>query len=257
MPTMGVILVAMLLAAPARAGLLVTIQAAETFINSASNAPDMKFQFGPSELIATPADEGMTFSAPAELLPFYNAQLTNPGQILVQVNCCDGSSRDFFSPPLLNTGQPTMNPVIINRIAPNLGPNLHGYYLTNVTQTIDALTITPAPGNHTDRHGAFTVSIYGEPVPPLLGDFNVNGTVDAADYALWRNSVVENALMPNGVGSGIFQGRAVPEDYDAWRAHFGESVIPSAAALGHLAPEPATVLLAMCVVAMYGLTRHG
>jgi hypothetical protein len=253
---MRAIFFTMLLGAPARAELIVTIQAAETFLGSDSNAPDMKFQFGPWELIATPADEGMTFSAPAELLPFYNAQLTSPETILVQVNCCGGSSRDFFSPPLLNTGQPIMNPVIINRIEPNLGPNLHGYYLTDVTQTIDALDITPVAGGGTDRHGAFTVSIYGEPIPPLLGDFNVNGTVDAADYVRWRNSVVDSALMPNGVGAGVFEGRAVPEDYNVWRAHFGESVVPSGAE-AYSTPEPATVLLAMCTIAMYALRRHG
>jgi hypothetical protein len=145
-----------LFAIPARSELLVTIQAAEEFPNSSSNAPNMKFQFGPWELIATPADEGMTFSAPANLRPFYNAQLTSPEQIFVVVNCCGGSSRDFFSPTLLNTGSPIMNPVIVNRIAPNLGPNLHGYYLTDVTQTIDQLTNTPRPGNRTDRYGAFT-----------------------------------------------------------------------------------------------------
>jgi hypothetical protein len=149
-----------------------------------------------------------------------------------------------------------MQPVI-NRIAPNIGPNLHGYYLTDVTQTIDALTITPAPGNRTNRHGAFTVSIYGEPVAPLLGDFNVNGTVDAADYALWRNSVATHEFMRNGVGSGLFEGRAVAEDYDAWRAQFGKTVIPSAAGFAHSAPEPTTCLLVICALGLYTLRRHG
>jgi hypothetical protein len=147
--------------------------------------------------------------------------------------------------------------VIINRIAPNLGPNLQWYYITDVTQTIDELTITPKPGNRTDRSGAFTVRIYGEPVQPLLGDFNVSGIVDAADYTLWRTSVEDHDLMPNGVGSGIFQGRAVAADYDVWRAHFGESVLPSAAGLVNSVPEPASVLLAMCTVAIYAFRRHG
>ena len=211
----------------------------------------MKFQFGPWELIATPADEGMTFFAPEELLPFYNAQLTSPGQIFVVVNCCGGSSRDFVSPSLLNTGQPIMDPVIIDRIAPNLGPNLYGYYLTHVTQTIDELTITPKPGNRTDRHGAFTVSIYGEPIPPLLGDFNVNGTVDAADFVVWRDRVVDNALMPNGLGTSIYQGRAVPQDYDAWRAHFGETAFGGgSAAATQPIPEPASLMIGSTIVAL-------
>jgi hypothetical protein len=180
-----VIFLTLLAAVPARAELIVTIQAAETFLNSPSNAPDMNFKFGPWELTATPADEGMTFSAPAELLPFYNAQLTSPDHIFVQVSCCGGSSRDFISPPLLNTGQPIMDPVIINRIAPNLGPNLHGYYLTDVTLTIDALDITPAPNNRTNRHGAFTYSIHGEPVPEPATILVI--AYAAAIYALRRH----------------------------------------------------------------------
>lgn len=251
------ILFTVFLAATARAGLLVTIQASETFTNSGSNAPDMHFRFENWELVATPADAGKTFSVPPALLPYMNAHLTSPTQITVLVNCCGGSSRNFGSPPLLNTGQPIKDPVIINRIAPNLGPNLHGYYLTNVTQTIDALTITPKPGDRTDRHGAFTVSIYGEPVPPLLGDFNVNGNVDAADYALWKNSVEAHDLMPNGVGSGLFEGRAVAEDYDAWRAHFGATVIPSAAGFAYSVPEPAAGLLAAYALGVWAFRRHG
>ena len=62
--------------------------------------------------------------------------------------------------------------------------------------------------------------------------------------------------MPNGVGAGLFEGRAVPEDYNAWRAQFGASVVPSAAALVDSVPEPATILLVMCAVAIYALRRH-
>jgi hypothetical protein len=109
MAAMRMFFFVLLFAAQTRAALLVTIQAAEEVPNSGSNAPDMQFQFGPWELIATPADEGMTFSAPADLLPFYNTQLTSPGRITVVVNCCGGSSRNFVSPDLLNTGQPILN----------------------------------------------------------------------------------------------------------------------------------------------------
>ena len=40
----------------------------------------------------------------------------------------------------------------------------------------------------------------------LTGDYNVNGTVDAADYVVWRK------------GSG---GTFTPADYGVWRANFG------------------------------------
>jgi hypothetical protein len=46
------------------------------------------------------------------------------------------------------------------------------------------------------------------------GDYNNNGTVDAADYVLWRNGgPLQNDSTP-GVQAG---------DYDVWRANFGKS----------------------------------
>jgi hypothetical protein len=84
----------------------------------------------------------------------------------------------------------------------------------------------------------------------LPGDFNQNGTVDAADYVVWRN----------GLGT-----THTPADYDLWRAHFGQSAgigaagYPSGASaelLSASVPEPsALVLLAMAIVVAFGRRR--
>lgn len=74
--------------------------------------------------------------------------------------------------------------------------------------------------------------------PLLLGDFNADGVVDAADYSVWRNSVgSENdapiLLRGDGV-PGVGQG-----DYAVWKAHFGEAF----AGVGtgtYVVPEPTT-----------------
>ncbi len=67
--------------------------------------------------------------------------------------------------------------------------------------------------------------------PLLAGDYNHDGTVDAADYIVWRN----------GLGTLYTQA-----DYDAWRVHFGQSVIGGIGASASVAvPEPATVLMLM------------
>jgi hypothetical protein len=72
-------------------------------------------------------------------------------------------------------------------------------------------------------------------LPP--GDFNQDGTVDAADYVVWHKT--------DGTQTG----------YDAWRANFGTSLlagsgaaIPSAESLPAI-PEPATLMVA-CVAAI-------
>jgi hypothetical protein len=66
-------------------------------------------------------------------------------------------------------------------------------------------------------------------VPVLPGDFNGDGSVDAADYVVWRKN-------PNG--------EFTPEDYAAWRANFGRAASGGDGAAnlndGIAAPEPST-----------------
>ena len=58
--------------------------------------------------------------------------------------------------------------------------------------------------------------------PRLLrgpGDYSDNGTVDAADYTVWRDT--EGAGVPNGVGAdGNANGSIDTGDYDTWKANF-------------------------------------
>jgi pectate lyase len=61
---------------------------------------------------------------------------------------------------------------------------------------------------------------------PLSGDFNSDGSVDAADYVKWRK----------GLG-----GEYTPNDYNAWRAGFGQTAGVSLTIKP--IPEPASLLL--------------
>jgi hypothetical protein len=52
----------------------------------------------------------------------------------------------------------------------------------------------------------------------LLGDYNGNGEVDAADYAVWRDALGSaGALAADGNQNGIVD----PGDYDVWKSNFG------------------------------------
>jgi hypothetical protein len=62
----------------------------------------------------------------------------------------------------------------------------------------------------------------------LLGDFNLDGSVDGGDYVVWRK----------GLGTTYTQAH-----YDVWLAHFGESVGSGAASGSAVVPEPAAVTL--------------
>ena len=83
-------------------------------------------------------------------------------------------------------------------------------------------------------------------VPVTPGDYNQNGTVDAADYVVWRK----------GLGTIYTQA-----DYDVWRANFGQTIgsgaaLPSAEPLSIAVPEPATLtLLIMAMVVHYARRR--
>ena len=55
----------------------------------------------------------------------------------------------------------------------------------------------------------------------MLGDFNANGIVDAADYVVWRNSlgVTGSGLAADGNGDNM----VTQLDYAIWKANFGDT----------------------------------
>jgi autotransporter-associated beta strand protein len=84
-------------------------------------------------------------------------------------------------------------------------------------------------------------------VPGVPGDYNDDGSVDAADYVIWRKNEGTTNTLPNDNGIGGTIGTA---HYDLWVANFGN---PPGSGSGALAavPEPSASLLA--VFALGGL----
>jgi hypothetical protein len=92
-------------------------------------------------------------------------------------------------------------------------------------------------------------------VPTLTGDFNADGTVNAADYVVWRN-------MSGQTGIGLaadsnFDGVVNFIDHLAWRSNFGASIPGPGAGSGDV-PEPATILMltAWAYILALGNTRR-
>ena len=68
----------------------------------------------------------------------------------------------------------------------------------------------------------------------LTGDYNLDGTVDAADYVVWRKT------------------DGTPAGYNAWRTHFGQTAGSGSSTVANAAvPEPST--LVMLVLAAAGV----
>jgi hypothetical protein len=87
----------------------------------------------------------------------------------------------------------------------------------------------------------------------LPGDFNSDGTVNAADYTLWRNNLgaTEGALLNFNGNGGLIDGT----DYALWKLHYGESSLGSGAATVAKVPELASA--ALLLVGLMGLACSG
>jgi hypothetical protein len=97
------------------------------------------------------------------------------------------------------------------------------------------VTVQVSDGMLTDTQ-AIAVTITDVP-EGLAGDYNEDGTVDAADYVVWRKSL--NSMVPAFTGAdGNGNGMVDQADYDIWRANFGRtSSTAIAASLQQLWPS--------------------
>jgi hypothetical protein len=89
--------------------------------------------------------------------------------------------------------------------------------------------------------GELPIMPWNNLAPVLPGDYNGDGTVNAADYTLWRNSFGQagSGLAADGDGNGKIDNG----DFDVWRLFFGESAGGSAANGNAAVPEPSTMLM--------------
>jgi hypothetical protein len=89
--------------------------------------------------------------------------------------------------------------------------------------------------------GPARIAKFSDDAPVLpAGDFNADGTVNAADYVVWRN----------GLGT-----RYTQADYNTWRSHFGQTAGSAGATAGLTSsanaavPEPGTAAVALLTIA--------
>jgi autotransporter-associated beta strand protein len=98
-----------------------------------------------------------------------------------------------------------------------------------------------AVGNiHAEYHTSLIIGagVLQVAVGPVVGDYNNDGMVGAADYLMWRRKLGAANIAnrdPNNVG---VVGQA---DYNSWRAHFGQAAGSGMAAIEADAPAAAAV----------------
>ena len=94
-------------------------------------------------------------------------------------------------------------------------------------------------------------------IPVVAGDYNNDGTVNLADYTVWRHTLGQTGLDPFSGADGDGDGDVTATDYTVWKSNFG--LTSSAALQVHEAvavPEPASMTLAFVACSYVGFRRR-
>jgi Beta-propeller repeat len=100
---------------------------------------------------------------------------------------------------------------------------------------ISGMTIGNMGGTNAGNYDVF-IAKYSD-VPPLVGDYDNDGAIDADDYQVWRQAfgASGNQFAADGNKDGVVNAA----DYVVWRQRYGVPAISSLAAI----PEPSPVIL--------------
>jgi hypothetical protein len=122
-------------------------------------------------------------------------------------------------------------------LASQLGRTIDLFDWTGVNPTGAFTVSSPYTWNLSKLYTTGEVTLTA--LPAIPGDFNGNGTVDGADYVVWRKNL------------------GTQTNYDVWRAHFGQTAAVGSGSFSNAAvPEPATAVMLMFAPAGWCLVRR-
>jgi len=123
---------------------------------------------------------------------------------------------------------------------PTAGQSFSLLMANSISGSFDSISLPSLPTGlawqSSQSSTALTVSLVSTGPP---GDYNLDGTVNAADYTLWRDTLGQSraGLAADGNGSGVVD----IADYVIWKTNFGSGASVEAASFA--IPEPSTVVL--------------
>ncbi|TWT86768.1 Matrixin [Pseudobythopirellula maris] len=176
----------------------------------------------------------------ANALAAYNA---DNGATLASLNLQASNNAHWLDSAYDSNIFPLGDPVYLGTVGSGQPQDLLMEPIANFSSSVDRFELTNVDVAALKDLGWSVV----EPAEPtLLGDYNNNGVVDAADFTVWRDNLGgdNSALQGNGDESGSSLGVVDMADYDAWVANFG-------------VPEPTTLaLIAGAAIATLGRRRR-
>jgi hypothetical protein len=184
-----------------------------------------------SAMTAPLDDVGFTFDYPDTVLGLFDSAGT---QLVVNDDAGDEGYSDLA--PSLGSDNPMFSEGIFGSAIRALIP-ADGVYYLGVTGFEDDNFI----GDHIESGVyALLIGVTSQEDSALPGDFNMDGSVDAADYVVWRKNA-----------DGLFD----QSDYDDWRTNFGTSSGMASVDLKAV-PEPTAGALMMIMICCAALLRR-
>ena len=181
--------------------------------------------------------------SPGELILNGNYEQEISGRLVLEIAGTDaGVEYDV----LTVTGDVTIEGTVVLKFIDGFSPQMDQQFeLLNVTGLVDLSSTlfevqNLAPGFQFDvspSANGVVMTALNDGQFAILGDYNDDGVVNAADYVTWRDNLGSPESLPNDATPGVTAG-----DYDVWRANFGG---PPGASLGTntAVPEPGNIAL--------------
>jgi hypothetical protein len=161
-------------------------------------------------------------------------------QAMLEIELGDDAQYDHIDVTGLLTLDGTLDVELVPGYRPNLGDSFDILDWGTRSGEFDTLDLPGLLGNlKWDTSRLYSDGVLAVLAVGLPGDYNQNGVVDAADYALWRKN----------------PGNFPADAYATWRSHFGQTAGGSGASLNTTVPEPATLVMLMFAAAGWCLPR--